>query len=1241
LQRQYDAISKTVSQVASAVAKATPPLVRLAIEQERTIQSANKLATANKQYETTVLKKTKATEQDTTATKQNTQAQSGLSIALASTIKQYLGMYALMSGVRKIVNEGMDFNKFVETSTASFGVMMKSVDLAKAKMEELYNFAVESPLTFKETVSASKQLMAYGFAADELVPNMKMLGTVAKATGHSLDDIAYVYGTLRTQGRAYTRDLMQFAMRGIPIYDELAKVMGVPVKNLQKLTEAGKVGFREVEQAFKNMTSNGGKFAGFFEEYMKTFEGKMSMLTDVWQKATGQLTQGLFDELKPVIDDLTKSLSANSEAWKSLGKNIGSAIPIIRNVLGNMKILGDAVAYVGKGMLSDLMQPLEWFIKQAPLVQGAIQGIALALLALIPGWGQIAALSGLLAIVLNTTRANKDANKENEKLIKMGNDIDIQERKRRQGMDSEAKRRIAIKGAWDSQLKVQKMSGDEIVDEVNDMKEMEALMSKLNDKLQSYQDKWDMIQAQKQVKELTDIYAVAKLENQIAIRNIKEEFTVKGKAYTDLMNQALNIQAKLHANEMENIRKEAEERKSGEMQKAADFPLYIKDEKATLSDLTTTQNKYAQAWFKFMDYYNSMWEEGDQTEEFQMSAVRIFDALRSALEAVTEDITNFTYPLIESMYDFSYVLGATKEDIKEWADYYETVLDKMINGFSEFFSNLRAEAGRAYGVGNLLEGASKQALGSLEGTNVGSAISGGEPLAMMVKALMDMLLSIENVNKSLNFMATIMEGAKVLLEPLLNNDLQPFVTALGEIGEVVGNVLAPIFGILGVILNVFVLQFKLTILPIWQLIGKALLWLQDRVIVPFGNIIIKVGNSLIDWVNSWGISWIQIQKMEEMQTSDQLKAQKEAAELLTTNIENLASSVKEVASSIKSTISNVLSAIKSKLQNEVDSLKDLYDVGAISASQLETQAAGVWSKGQADMLNRLNAANITDPKVQAAYLAGIAPDITGGKTLADLYTQLTILTKEQAEISKFEGMITKLSTLAKGTDKAAFDAQFSSINDWLKTAGLSSGTLATLLGTLGAIGFTGQNSNPNAPTTGTGTSTNAPTTGTNAPTYTPPASPPTIFDPSDQRYINWTAWGKEAMANANAAFERAGALDAGPAAAMKNNGKRFEKEAEKWRGLIRGIGGTPEFAVGSSNVPYDMNANVHNGEGIIPSTFMKSIRSGELSLSGPRQSNAKNAIYVTVNGSVTSENDLADTIAKRIDTRRKRGYITA
>ncbi len=270
----------------------------------------------------------------TTTTKAMTGTEQSISRSLGSMVAQYASFAAAITATNKVLSSGVEFNKFVENQTMSFTVMMKSADKAKGMMKDLYDFAVNSPLTFKETAGASKQLMAYGFAAEELIPTMKSLGTVAIATGHSLDDISYIYGTLRSQGRAYSRDLMQFGMRGIPIYEELAKVMGVGADQIQKMASQGKIGFKEVEKAFQNMTTNGGRFAGTLEGYMTTLTGKLSMLTDMSQKSAGSLMSDTMPVLKQFVDKLTAILG--TDKFQKTLKDLGAQIAVVAKGLSDM-----------------------------------------------------------------------------------------------------------------------------------------------------------------------------------------------------------------------------------------------------------------------------------------------------------------------------------------------------------------------------------------------------------------------------------------------------------------------------------------------------------------------------------------------------------------------------------------------------------------------------------------------------------------------------------------------------------------------------------------------------------------------------------------------------------------------------------------------------------------------------------------------------------------------------------------
>ena len=164
----------------------------------------------------------------------------------------------------------------------AFETMLRSKERASKLTAELAQLAATTPFEFKDVAAGAKQLLAYGSTAESIVGELRTLGDVASGTSTPINDLIYLYGTLRTQGRAYAVDIRQFAGRGIPIYEELAKVLGVNKDKVNELVSAGKVGFKEVEQAFKNMTTGSGLFAGLMEKQSKSLTGLLSNLSDAW-----------------------------------------------------------------------------------------------------------------------------------------------------------------------------------------------------------------------------------------------------------------------------------------------------------------------------------------------------------------------------------------------------------------------------------------------------------------------------------------------------------------------------------------------------------------------------------------------------------------------------------------------------------------------------------------------------------------------------------------------------------------------------------------------------------------------------------------------------------------------------------------------------------------------------------------------------------------------------------------------
>lgn len=216
--------------------------------------------------------------------------------------------------IKQFSSDVIDATGKMQQLQVALSTILQDKSKADALLADISKFAVTTPFSIDDVATGAKQLLAYGSTADNVVGELSMLGDVASGLQIPLGQLIYLYGTLRTQGRAMTVDIRQFAGRGIPIYEELAKVLGVSKDQVGELVKEGKVGFKEVEQAFKNMTSEGGKFnnmlvnaAGTWPQQIAAVQEKMFLkLVDFGNKykEVFEFGIGTAEDLVESLDDV-------------------------------------------------------------------------------------------------------------------------------------------------------------------------------------------------------------------------------------------------------------------------------------------------------------------------------------------------------------------------------------------------------------------------------------------------------------------------------------------------------------------------------------------------------------------------------------------------------------------------------------------------------------------------------------------------------------------------------------------------------------------------------------------------------------------------------------------------------------------------------------------------------------------------------------------------------------------------
>lgn len=222
--------------------------------------------------------------------------------------------------IGKFVNQMMQVRGQFQQTEMAFKTMLQSEEKADALMKQMIRTAAITPFGVEDVTEGAKQLLAFNVAAEDVNKTLIGLGDVAAGMGLNLKDLVMLYGTTIAKGKMDTMDLYQFLNRGIPIADEIAKVMGLDVTNaikeVQKQIKAGKVTSDVFIQAMQSMTAEGSKFGGLMEAQSKTITGQISNIED----AIEQMFNELGKSQEGVINTGLGVVSTLVENWETVGK---------------------------------------------------------------------------------------------------------------------------------------------------------------------------------------------------------------------------------------------------------------------------------------------------------------------------------------------------------------------------------------------------------------------------------------------------------------------------------------------------------------------------------------------------------------------------------------------------------------------------------------------------------------------------------------------------------------------------------------------------------------------------------------------------------------------------------------------------------------------------------------------------------------------------------------------------------
>lgn len=255
-----------------------------------------------------------------------------------------LSITAVTAFVRQVSRVRGEF----ESLEIAIQTFLGSKEKADKLMAQIAKTAAITPFTMQEVSQGAQQLLAFGVEAEKVDETLRQLGNVASGVNRSLGDIIAPFGRIQATGRVATLDLQTLAARGVPVYEELARVIGITSEEVGKMATAGTITREHITEMFRAMSAEGGKFAGLMEKAAvgtKGLSANLGVAIEAMQNDIGK-------KLQPAVNAALQGGINLAENYKEVAKVIGEAILVFGSYRAALIAINTIQGLTTKGSFS-------------------------------------------------------------------------------------------------------------------------------------------------------------------------------------------------------------------------------------------------------------------------------------------------------------------------------------------------------------------------------------------------------------------------------------------------------------------------------------------------------------------------------------------------------------------------------------------------------------------------------------------------------------------------------------------------------------------------------------------------------------------------------------------------------------------------------------------------------------------------------------------------------------------------
>lgn len=247
----------------------------------------------------------------------------GLVSSLGKFTGVTIGVSAVASGLVSVAKSSLDAYSKIEDLRISFQTMLGSATQAESLLSSIRQYGANTPYDTEGLAKAAQTMLAYGMAASEIMPTIRELGDIGMGSSEKLQSLSLAFAQMSASGKVMKQDLNQMINAGFNPLQTISEKTGESMGVLLDKVSQGQISVNQIKEAFKDATSEGGKFYNMMNNMNGTVSGAMGSLGD----SIDGLKQAVGELIAPTI---VNGINALADAFNKAAQAV-EAYKIARN----------------------------------------------------------------------------------------------------------------------------------------------------------------------------------------------------------------------------------------------------------------------------------------------------------------------------------------------------------------------------------------------------------------------------------------------------------------------------------------------------------------------------------------------------------------------------------------------------------------------------------------------------------------------------------------------------------------------------------------------------------------------------------------------------------------------------------------------------------------------------------------------------------------------------------------------